>query len=390
MSVKSTSINRITIPLIGRTNRTDLTNRVTSLLDEAGIRIGGDEPWDINVFDSRFFARVLADGSLGLGESYMYGWWQCESLDEFIVRLIKAELNTKVKVRKDLFFFFNAKIRNQQSGKKSFKVGKQHYDISTDLYRYMLDSRMIYSCGYWKSAATLDDAQQAKLDLVGMKLGLQSGMRIVDIGCGWGGSAKYLAEKYGVEVVGITISEEQAKLAQKVCQGLPIDIRLMDYRNLNGKFDRAYSIGMFEHVGYKNYSTYMEVVSKILTDDGMFLLHSIGANYSQTRNNLWVERYIFPNSMRPSLTQISKAVENLFIVEDVQNFGPDYDKTLMTWFRNFDSHWDELKAQYNERFYRMWKYYLLSFAGAFRARENQVWQIVLSKRNRLNRFDSAR
>ncbi|MDH7528362.1 MAG: cyclopropane fatty acyl phospholipid synthase, partial [Ignavibacteria bacterium] len=254
----------------------------------------------------------------------------------------------------------------------------------------MLDKRMNYSCAYWKDATNLDEAQENKLELICKKLYLKPGMRVLDIGCGWGAFAKYAAEKYGVEVVGITVSKEQLKLAKELCDGLPVEIRLQDYREVNEKFDRIVSIGMFEHVGYKNYREYFKIAAKNLKDDGIFLLHTIGSNISTKSTDAWTHKYIFPNGMLPSLAQISKTVENLFVIEDVHNFGADYDKTLMAWYNNFKNNWHKLKDKYGERFYRMWEYFLLSCAGAFRARKNQLWQIVLSKKGILGGYSSIR
>jgi cyclopropane-fatty-acyl-phospholipid synthase len=237
---------------------------------------------------------------------------------------------------------------------------------------------MIYSCGYWKDAATLDEAQEAKLDLVCRKLGLQPGMRVLDIGCGWGGTAQFAAERYGVSVVGVTVSAEQAAYARRLCEGLDVEIRLADYRTPDGTFDRVLSIGMFEHVGYKNYAEFMRVVRRRLADDGLFLLHTIGGNRSVKRSDPWTDRYIFPNSMLPSARQIAATIEGTFVLEDWHGFGPDYDRTLIEWHRNVERHWPELEAKYGERFRRMWTYFLLSSAGGFRARKNQLWQLVLS------------
>lgn len=242
----------------------------------------------------------------------------------------------------------------------------------------MLDKQMSYSCGYWKDADNLDDAQVAKMDLICRKLHLKPGMKLLDIGCGWGSMVKFAAENYGVEVVGITISREQASYAQDSCNELPVDIRLEDYRSLNEPFDRILSIGMFEHVGYKNYDTFMKICRRSLKDDGIMLLHTIGGNQTTTNGDPWILKYIFPNSMLPSCKQICKAVEERFVMEDWHNFGADYDRTLMAWVNNFDRHRSEIERDYSERFYRMWKYYLLSFAGAFRARKLQLWQIVLT------------
>ncbi len=352
--------------------------RVESLLAHAGIILNGDKPHDIQVHNQDFFQRVLADGSLGLGESYMDGWWDCERLDEFFCRILKAKLDRKVKQWKNLFPVIQAKLINLQTKSRAFHVGKHHYDIGNELFRQMLDKRMIYSCGYWKNAETLDEAQEAKLELICKKLGIEKGMKVLDIGCGWGGTAQYIAEKYGAEVLGITVSKEQVKCANELCKGLPVKIRYQDYRCVNGKFDRVVSVGMFEHVGYKNYKRFMKLVRRCLTDDGLFLLHTIGGNVSVVTTDPWITKYIFPNGMLPSARQICAAAEDIFVLEDWHSFGADYEKTLMTWYGNFESAWNDLKKYYDERFHRMWRYYLLSCAGAFRARENQLWQIVFS------------
>jgi cyclopropane-fatty-acyl-phospholipid synthase len=269
-----------------------------------------------------------------------------------------------------------------QSKKSAFLLGEKHYDLGNDLFQYMLDKRMNYSCAFWKDAVTLDDAQENKLELICRKLSLRPGMRVLDIGCGWGAFGKYAAEKYQAEIVGITVSVNQVELGRKLCKGLPVEFRLMDYRDLDlrEKFDRIVSVGMFEHVGYTNYRTFFKVAAGCLRDDGLFLLHTIGNSVSVKTTNLWTKKYIFPTGMIPSLAQISKAIENIFIVEDVHNFGADYDKTLMAWHRNFIAHWDHIKIRYSERFFRMWVFYLLSSAGIFRSRKsNQLWQIVFSK-----------
>jgi cyclopropane-fatty-acyl-phospholipid synthase len=353
-------------------------HKVERLLSFPDVEIGRARPWAIQVHNERLYERILAEGSLGLGESYMDGWWDCARLDEFFHRILRVKLDTKVKPWTECFGVLKAKLFNLQKPSRSFRVGQHHYDISNDLYRRMLGERLIYSCGYWGNASTLDEAQEAKLALVCRKLDLRPGMRVLDIGCGWGGAAKFVAERYQVEVLGITVSEEQARFGKELCQGLPVEIRLQDYRSLKGAFDRILSLGMFEHVGYKNYVTFMGVVNRCLKSDGLCLLHTIGGNRSVASTDPWIERYIFPNSMLPSARQICAAIEGLFVLEDWHNFGADYDKTLMHWFRNFHENWDALKKDYDERFYRMWKYYLLSCAGSFRARRNQLWQIVLS------------
>lgn len=350
------------------------------LAEPADIRIDGDRPWDIEVHDERMFQRVLAHGTLGLGEAYMDGWWDCDQLDELVRRAQSADLVRQLISPTTLARVAQAKVMNLQSRRRAFQVGEHHYDIGNDLYRRMLDSRMIYSCGYWRNADTLDAAQEAKLMLIANKLELEAGMRVLDIGCGWGGAAHFFAEKLGCDVVGVTVSREQATLARERCAGLPVDIRLQDYRDLNEPFDRVYSIGMFEHVGVKNYTTYMDVVRRCLRDpDALSVLHTIGALRSRSQTDPWVEKYIFPNSMLPSMAQIARAAEDHLVTEDVQNFGSYYDRTLMAWKANVDAHWDELAANYNERFKRMWDFYLLASAGSFRARKLQLWQFVMSR-----------
>lgn len=357
------------------------------ILALANIKIGGQDPWDIHVNNEQFYTRTLKNPALGLGETYMAGWWDCASLDEFFYRIFHADLENVVST--DTRFLNNivhAKFRtfltqlfNYQTKDRSLEVGKRHYDIGNDLYHLMLDKRMNYSCGYWQNCDTLDAAQEAKLDLICRKLNLQPGMNVLDIGCGWGGFSKYAAEKYGVSVVGVTISQQQLLLAQELCAGLPVEIRFQDYRDVTEKFDRLVSIGMFEHVGHKNYGEYMHVAHRCLKDGGLFLLHTIGNNFSTTTANDWTAKYIFPNGNLPSVKQIGAAIEKLFVMEDWHNFGSDYEKTLMTWYKNFNNHWDSLKTSYDEQFRRMWNFYLLSCAGAFRARNMQLWQIVLAK-----------
>jgi len=365
-----------------------------NLLSSAGIKINGNNAWDMRVKDTRVFDRVLRDGSLGLGEAYMDGWWDCERLDEFFYRVLHSRLDEKVKRNWPLLWrAVAAKIFNQQSRSRAFEIGEKHYDTGNDLFVPMLGKSMAYSCGYWSGnppASGLDRAQEAKFDLICRKLGLRTGMTVLDIGCGWGTFMKYAAQKYGVKAVGITVSREQLVLAKKLCEGLPIEIRLQYYRNLDEKFDRIVSVGMIEHVGHKNYKTYMRVANRNLKDNGLFLLHTIGKEQSTTTTDPWIAKYIFPNSHLPSIKQLGGAIENLFVMEDWHSFGADYDKTLMAWHENFEHAWPKLKDNYDERFHRMWRYYLLSCAGAFRARKIQLWQIVLSKGGVINGWKTVR
>ena len=367
---------------------------VADLLAHADIRIGGSRPWDITVGDPRFYKRALAGGSIGLGESFMDGWWDSPALDQAIARMLGADLRGKLKLSP--FMLVDALAEHLPNlpyvwpGPRPFlsrfrpymAVAETHYEVGNDFYAAVLGKRMVYSCCYWENATTLDEAQGAKLDMSCRKLGLKPGMRVLDIGCGWGAFAKYAAENYGVSVVGYTISAEQRALAQERCHGLPIEFRLDDYRNIKGTYDRAASFGMFEHVGRQNFDAYMRVVHDSLTADGLFLLETIGDNVSNSRCNPWFQKYIFsaPTSMFPSIKEIAASVEGRFVVEDWHNFGADYAPTLRAWHNNLAAHHDEIAAKYGERFYRMFVFYLLSCAGAFEARIYQMWQILLAKR----------
>jgi cyclopropane-fatty-acyl-phospholipid synthase len=354
------------------------------LLAHADVRIDGDRPWDIRLRHPDTMPRILARGSLGLGESYMDGWWECERIDEFIARVLRARLDEKVGGAGQMLAALKARLLNLQSERRAWQVGREHYDLGNDLFERMLDPTMAYSCGYWANASDLAAAQQAKLDLICRKLGLQPGMRLLDIGCGWGSLMQFAAERYGVECVGLTVSQKQSQWGAQKARGLPVRFELTDYRTFNPdgaqRFDRVASVGMFEHVGHKNYATYFAVARRSLMDDGLLLLHTIGKNRSGASIDPWIEKYIFPNGTLPSMAEIAAACEAGFVVEDWHNFGADYDRTLLAWHARFEAAWAELSSRYSERFHRMWRYYLLCCAGTFRARDNQLWQVVLSPR----------
>ncbi|MDP2087880.1 MAG: cyclopropane fatty acyl phospholipid synthase [Flavobacteriaceae bacterium] len=365
--------------------------KTEQILGIAGVQINGSNPWDIQVHNDKFYKRVLTEGELGLGESYMDGWWDSEKVDEFIHKLLQAHLNERIQRKFSILIkLFSAQIFNLQSKRKAFDNGERHYDLGNDLFQNMLDKRMNYSCAYWKNAKSLDEAQENKLELICRKLSLKPGMRVLDIGCGWGAFGKYAAQKYKVAVVGITVSKEQVELGRKLCEGLPVEFRLIDYRDMHEKFDAIASIGMIEHVGHKNYRTFFEVANRCLKNDGLFLLHTIGRNDSSYSINPWTDKYIFPNGLIPSVAQIGEAIQNLFVMEDWHNFGVDYDKTLMAWYDNFMANWNQIKSKDSERFFRMWEYYLLSAAASFRTRHNQLWQIVLSKNGVPEGYQSIR
>lgn len=367
-----------------------IKHKFKHLLSQADITIDGGRDWDLQVHNNSLYPQVLVQGSLALGETYMQGWWDVPNLDEFFCRVYSSQLQKQHRGIPNGIAKLRAFLINQQTQHRAKKVGEEHYDIGNDLYQGMLDKRMIYSCGYWKDADNLDDAQEAKLELICQKLQLKPGMRVLDIGCGWGGTAKYMAENYGVDVVGITISQEQALLAEQVCEGLPIEIRVQDYRRIHERFDRIVSVGMFEHVGSKNYQTYMEIARNQLPEDGLFLLHTIGRNETNPIMDPWLTRYIFPNSMLPSPEQITAAANGVMVLEDWHNFGSDYDKTLMAWHDNFIAHWPNIKDNYSDTFYRMWVYYLMASTAAFRARHLQLWQVVLSPKGIPGGYQSVR
>jgi cyclopropane-fatty-acyl-phospholipid synthase len=350
------------------------------LFASADIRLGGDRPWDIRVLDERFYRAVLAGGTLRFGESYMDGWWECDALDEMCCRAIRARLEERVSLNvPTALAFASSFLFNLQTRSRSKVVGMRHYDVGNDLFECMLDPSMQYSCAWFRDTDDLAQAQREKMDLICRKLGLEKGMSLLDIGCGWGGLARHAAEHYGCRVVGITISEEQRRYGADAARGLPVEIRLQDYREISEQFDRVVSVGMLEHVGPKNYPQYVRKVFQTLRQGGVFLCQSIAANQASLYPDPWVARYIFPNSMLPSAAQVAKAAEKLLVLEDVQNLGSDYEKTLKAWESNFRRSWPRFESRYGERFYRMWRFYLLSCAGAFRARALQVFQFVFSK-----------
>ncbi len=363
------------------------------LVEEVGVRFNGNAPWDIRVHDPQLYNRILRKGSLGFGEAYMEGLWDCPALDELFTRLLSLNIEQKLRNRKWarlLGTLIHQRLFNLQSSSRAYQVGERHYDIGNDVFEAMLDSSMSYSCGYWHNADTLEQAQWNKLEMVCRKLELKPGERLLDIGCGWGGLAHHAAKYYDVEVEAVTISKEQRKFAQERCAGLPVTINLKDYRELSGSFDKAVSIGMFEHVGPKNYAAYFDIILRVLKEKGLFLLHTIGIYKTIRSTDAWINKYIFPNGKLPSAKEISSALNGRFLIEDWHNFGQDYDRTLMAWWERFNRAWPGLAEKYDERFYRMWRYYLACCAGLFRSRQGQLWQLVLSKRSRSQTYRSFR
>lgn len=364
---------------------------IQKILDSADIKINGGRPWDIRVHNDGFFDRILKGGTLAIGESYMDGWWDCDNLDEMFYKVLRfASVKDFYRNPKTVLFYLKSRLFNLQTKTGSKKVAKEHYDLGNDLYMSFLDPYNQYTCGYFKDTIDLNKAQEQKLELICQKLKLKKEDRVLDIGCGWGGFAKYASSHYGCHVTGISISEEQIKYAKEFTKGLPVEILKMDYRDLDGKYDKVLICGMIEHVGYKNYRKIIKIVRDHLNDNGLFLLHTIGISQSLTPTDPWIEKYIFPNSMLPSPKQITDGFEGLFVMEDWHNFGQYYDPTLMSWYENFNKSWSKLRTKYDERFYRMFRYYLLSCAGSFRSRNIQLWQVVLSPKGVEGGYETVR
>ena len=370
--------------------------RLRPLLEAADVQIDGRRHWDLQVHDPAVWTDVLRHGSLGLGDSYVRGAWDCEALDELFTRLLRAgadrtaaRLNRLAVWRQTL----TERLLNLQSPARSRQAIRQHYDGHPEVYAAMLDPWRIYSCGFWQQASNLNEAQEHKLRLIGDKLQLQPGQRVLDIGCGWGGLAAYLADHYNVSVVGITLSPEQQQTALQLWPDRPLRFLLCDYRSLaqleEQPFDRVVSVGMYEHVGPRNGHRFFQTVAQSLRDDGLMLLHTIGdrRRARAASHDAWINRHIFPNGRLPAAAELADALGDAFLIEDWHPFGLDYDRTLMAWQANVDRAWPDLEARISadegamaaQEFQRFWRYYLLSCAGFFRSRQGQLWQLVLSK-----------
>ena len=364
-------------------NRSASKAVLAQLLAPAGVELEGTRPWDLRVHNPAFYERVIEGGTTAAGESYMDGWWDVERLDEFFERVFRARIDERFAkdfraLARDLY----ARLVNRQTQSKARRVAQTHYNLDNALFRLMLGKRMSYTCAYWHGAATLDEADEAKLELICRKLELKPGMSILEYGCGWGAFARYAAEKHGCRVVGVNIAEEQVKLGRELCAGLPVELRVQDYREVQGTFDRVVSVGIMEHIGPKNYRTYMECVARCLAQDGIAFIHTIGQNETRYRCDPWFDKHIFPNGVTPSLRAMSAAAEGLFVVEDCHNIGPHYDPTLMAWHENLSRAQAQVVRTHGERFFRMMRYYLLTSAATFRSRRSQVFQLVLTKAGR--------
>jgi len=360
------------------------------ILAAAGIPLNSSEPWSIHVHNEKIWDRVISQKQLGFAESYMEGWWDCQELDVALTKLLSINVLSLLKPSPALALHVaRSYLLNNQTKHRAAANAKHHYNIGNDLYSRMLDSEMVYSCAYWNNASTLEEAQLAKFDLICRKLDLQPGMRLLDIGSGWGGFLRYAVRNYGVEAVGISPADNQINLAREKSKGLGITLIQQDYRDLKGQFDRIVSIGMMEHVGPKNYKTFFGKCDELLTRDGRMLHHTISSNLTKQVTDPFFDRYIFPGGVLPSLAQIAGAVENTFVIEDVHNFGPDYDRTLLEWQKNISAKWDEI-PHYDEKFRRMWDYYLLSSAAGFRAGHLQLLQCVFQRVGQRPTYITAR
>ncbi len=351
------------------------------------------------ITDPATLRRVRRDGIFGLGETYMHGAWDVHRLDEFMHRVFTAPAPrlSALAWGRLLAAVLEQRVINRQAGEGAFNIGIEHYDLGNDLFRIMLDSSMTYTSGYWADANTLDEAQEAKLDLLCRKLQLQPGMRVLDIGCGWGNFAHHAATRYGVDVTGVTVSKEQAAIAAQRCADMPVDIRVLDYRDVNETFDRIVSIEMIEAVGRKNIPTFYRKVNECLEDGGLFALQAISGN-TLTRTSdrrldqyiLWIVKHIFPDGYLPKPAEMSRLDGTSLRIDDWHSFAGDYDRTLMAWAERFNAGWDNISGKYGEQFKRRWHFYLYGCAAAFRANLVDVYQIVYSKGAPLDRYQPVR
>ena len=357
---------------------------ITKLITEnTTIQIGKE----IIIKNDIFFNKLLDRGELGLAESYMDGDWESNDLGNLLKKLMfyqdilesKAKYQTinflylKIFSTYESFFNTNTLIKSPENIQK-------HYDVGNDLYNKMLGTTMQYTCAYFnKDDMTLDEAQESKMDLIAKKLDLKEGMDVIDIGCGFGSMANYLAKKYKVKVTGVTLSPEQKNFSDEYFGNENVSIEVKDYRLVRGKFDRVYSVGMFEHIGSKNYKEYFDKCYDLLKDDGIMFCHTMGIsrpNYHQ--NEYFASKYIFPEGELPDMLNLTEGYSEKWRLEDFQNIGISYSKTFDAWRENIGN-WETLEG-YDERFKRMWEYYLHLFAENFRCQNFLLFQNVFTKK----------
>lgn len=353
----------------------------------------------LDIQDDAVRRRIRREGIVGLGETFEEGRWTVERLDDLMYRVFTspAPRFSPFVWSKLLLTTLDQRVFNRQAGRGAFNIGLRHYDLGNDIFRCMLDESMTYTCGYWADAKTLDEAQEAKLDLICRKLDLQPGQHVLDIGCGWGNFARHAARKHGARVTGITVSQEQAALARERCDGLPVEIRLQDYRDVDEVFDHVVSIEMIEAVGRRNLPTFYRVVDRSLKEGGLFVLQAIFGN-TLTRTSdrrldqfiLWLLKYIFPDGYLPRSDELIPPRDTDLRIEDWQRYFDDYERTLLAWASRFNDGWDGIADQYDDNFRRRWNFYLHGCAAAFRARLVDVGQIVYTKGGSTRRFAPSR
>jgi cyclopropane-fatty-acyl-phospholipid synthase len=356
---------------------------LAQLLASADIHLNGNRAWDIQIHHPQLLKRLLSQGGLGLGESYMDGWWECQAIDLMLERAMRARLHERLQTPRAWWEGLKGSLRPRDGANPSRVVGRMHYEVANPVFQAMFDPYMTHSCAYWVDGAqTLEEAQLAKLDMICRKLQLKPGMRVLDIGCGWGSFMRYAAEHYGVTVLGLTSSAAQVQLGQELSRSLPVQFELTDYRHFNpdskSRFDRVVSIGMFEQLGQSNFSAFFQTAKRCLKDDGWMLLQTQGKTQHTGLLDDWDEKYIHPQGYMPRLDEVTQASEAHFVVEDVHNFGADHDRTVQHWHQRFEMAWPQLRLSNDERFYRLWRFHLLSSAASFRTRQKQMWQLVLS------------
>lgn len=354
---------------------------ITYLFSRADIRVGGSRSWDIEVTDPRFFRTLMKRGSLGLGEAYMDGWWRAEDLEAFFYRCIKSNLyqasqSLPFHVRRRLL----DKLNNQQNRNKSVRVARQHYNLGNDLFFEFLGHYKNYSCGYFRDTDDLCQAQLKKMQQICREMAFKSGERVLDVGGGWGEIARHVATNHECQITSINISDEQITHARRHCAGLPVEIKKLDYRDLDKGFDKILVIAMLTHVGPKNYRVFMETLHRCLEPGGTVLIESVGSPTDKINCEPWTDKYIFPGGVIPSLRQIDRAIDGLFTRERTAEFGDYYHLTMRAWHENFTRAWPQLQLRYPEKVRLMFEYFFLSVAAAFRARSLLHWHIVLRKK----------
>lgn len=352
---------------------------------------GTGTPVAIRFRSRRAVLRVLLNPELRFGEAYMKGDFVLENgtVADLLSIMMSQGQNGEIPffARPQAILRYGRRRLDQfNHRKRSRRNVAHHYDLDGRLYSLFLDADRQYSCAYFETAdQTLDDAQLAKKRHLAAKLLVESGQRLLDIGSGWGGLGLYLAEYCGAKVTGVTLSEEQLKLARGRAAERhltdSVEFRLQDYRDLNERFDRIVSVGMFEHVGVNHFRGFFEQCARLLSDDGVMVLHSIGRSEGPSATNPWIDKYIFPGGYIPALSEVLPAIERAgLLVTDIEILRLHYAETLKAWRTRFMARAEEARRLYDERFVRMWEFYLAASEMAFRHQGMMVFQIQLAKR----------